>query len=380
MQIRPNLGLILTGGGARAAYQAGVLRALAELMPNPTRNPFPIITGTSAGAINAAALAGDAANFGQGVQHLLGTWKHMHVNKVFRTDAGTIYKSGAHWVAALASGGLGKRNPRCLLDNTPLRGLLESHLRLSRISLNILQGHLRAVGITASGYSTGRTICFYEGEEHIRPWQRIRRRGVPARINLDHVMASLAIPLLFPAVRIGGEYMGDGAMRQSTPLSHAIHLGAERLLVVGTRNDVTRGEPLPSDRPEYPSLGDIGGYVLDTLFMDSVQSDAERLGRVNDLVRALPRDQPPTEDGRPLRKVELKILVPSEDLRPVAQHYRKAFPRPVRHLLRGIGAMDEDSPIPSYLLFDQVFCSALIDLGYRDAMDQSESLKKFLFF
>lgn len=375
--IKRNCGLILTGGGARAAYQVGVLCAIRDFLPAGSPNPFPIICGTSAGAINAAVLAEHADCFHQAVETLHRTWGALRVEQVFRSNGVTLYGSAMHWVLALMAGGLGRRNPRSLLDNQPLRELLAEHIQLERIAPNIAQGHLRAVGLTASAYSTGRNVCFYQGAADIMPWQRVRRLGMSTPLSINHIMASLALPFLFPAIRLGGEYYGDGSMRQITPLSHAIHLGAEHLLVIGTRNDDPVDEPSPDFHPPYPSLGKIGGYVLDTLFMDSLQIDAERLERFNQLIQS--SIEPPTEaDGSRLRRVSLKILLPSQNLSQLAARYKQCYPKAIRKILRGVGGLASDSPLSSYLLFDSSFTRSLMELGYEDTMRQREDLQEFL--
>lgn len=377
MAIKNNIGLVLPGGGARAAYQVGVLAAIADLLPEQTPTPFRIVCGTSAGAINAAALAAEAQRLRSGVSLLQETWGHLTVDRVYRTDSWTVYRSAAHWVLALLLGGLGPRNPRSLLDNRPLRRLLQTHIQWSQIGANIEAGHLNAVGITAAAYTTGRNVCFFQGRADIPPWQRVRWRGVPDRLTMHHIMASLAIPMLFPAVRLGGEFYGDGAMRQVAPLSHALHLGAEHLLVIGTRNDRPSYEPGAHDRPAYPSIGTIGGYVLDTLFMDSINVDIERLERLNQLIQASP--EPPTEsDGRVLRRVNLKVILPSQDLRVIAARHLDRFPGAVRRVLSGVGGAGGDSPLSSYLLFDGAFCQELMELGYNDAMSERDMLRLFL--
>ncbi len=373
---KPNTALVLTGGGARTAYQVGVVRAVAELCRPELRSPFAIITGTSAGAINAASLAASAPNLPAGAARLAGIWRQLRVDQVYRTDPWTVYGTGLHWFAAVALGGLGPRNPRSLLDNDPLRALLRRRLNFSRVSANLVSGHLKALGIVASGYFNGRSVCFYESVDHIRPWNRARRQGRPSELGLEHVMASCALPLLFPAVRLGNEFFGDGAMRDVAPLSAGIHLGADRLLVIGTRND----DPIEEAGMEpshYPSLGDIGGYVLDTLFMESLRADRERLERLNELVEALPHS-PVLEDGRALRHVGLQMVLPSRDLRELAEQHRHRFPATVRRVLRGLGADARSGRLSSYLLFDGRYCRELMHLGYADAMDQRDRLRRFL--
>lgn len=369
-RVAPGLGLVLTGGGARTAYQVGALLAISDWLGRPRRSPFSVITGTSAGAINATALAARAGAFARGLEGLAGVWHTVRVGDVFRCERRALYGRAAHWLWALLRGGLGPHNPRALLDCQPLRALLERHVNLSRIDLHLARGALDAVAVTASGYGSSRGVTFYQAVGHPSPWQRERSIARPASLSLDHVMASVAIPLLFEAVRIDDDWYGDGAMRDHTPLSAAVQLGAERLLVLSTRNS----DPVPLPQPPpYPTLGKIAGYVLDSLFMDGVGSNLERLQGLNELVQRAAAE-PPQRYGRRLRHVDAAVLTPSVDLRALATRHSGRFPRPVRRLLRGIGAFGELSPLPSYLLFDGAFCSELMDLGYADAERRKDAV------
>lgn len=365
--------LVLTGGGARTAYQVGVLDEI--LRWSPAREPvFGILCGTSAGAINAAVLAGDADDPQRGIRHLAGVWEHLRPSDVYRSDWLALYGRAAHWLAAFAFGGLARHNPTALFDNSPLRALLERHVNLSRARYQIDRGALRALALTAASYGSGRSISWFEGDDDIGEWARVRRCGLRTRMTLDHVMASLALPFLFPAVRVGNDWLGDGAMRDMAPLSTAIHLGADRLLVVGTRNDET---PAGQGATEYPALGRIGGYILDSLFMDSVSADLERLTRLNRLLASSHGAQL-VEDGRRLTPIEHLVLLPSADLREIAAAHLHRFPAAVRHILRRIGAFRAGSALPSYLLFDGAFCGELMELGRQDARRRRTELEHFL--
>lgn len=369
-------GLVLPGGGARGAYQAGVLEAIAELQ-GAARSPFGVIAGTSAGSLNAAVIASHAGQFDRGTRFLCDIWSRMHVGRVFRADTFTMIKSGLHWMAAMLFGGLGVANPRSLLDNRPLRRLLQEGIDFDAIESALEAGDLRALAVTVSGYTTALSTTFYQASDSVPPWRRSRREGIAERLRVDHLMASAAMPFIFPAVRVGGEYFGDGALRQTAPLSPAIHLGADRLLVVGVRDEADN--PLPEGRvsPDYPSFGQIAGYMLDTLFMDSLQADIERLERVNHTLSLVP--EPARAEDTELRPVSVMQIRPSRDIREIAGRHAHEFPRSVRALLRGVGALGAGGrQLVSYLLFQSGYCNELLSLGYRDAMDRREELVAFL--
>lgn len=372
----PKVGLILSGGGARAAYQVGVLKAIAELLPKGAANPFPIICGTSAGAINSAALAIYARRFQEGVRRLVIIWSNFHVHQVFRADTPGVMANSVRWLAALFMGGMGKYNPVSLFDHTPLRKMLAKFLPLARIQNSIDTGALEALSITASSYTSGHSITFYQGSETLTPWERVRRIGIPGTITLNHLLASSAIPFVFSAVRIGDEYFGDGSMRQMAPISPALHLGAERVLVIGVRG-APSSRPAP-DEVAYPSFAQIAGHVLNSIFLDSLQTDLERLTRINKSVQMIPPKQLEAS-GLRLKPVDVLVISPSEDLGKIAAQYQHALPRPVRFLLRGIGALNrESSDLVSYLLFEKAYCDKLIALGYADAMKRKDEVLNFL--
>lgn len=374
---KPVVGLILSGGGARAAYQVGVLKAIAEILPKDTPNPFPVICGSSAGAINAAALAVEATRFHEGVSRLVHVWRNFRVNQVFRVDAGGIFLNSLRWGAALLLGGLGRPNPRALLDRAPLRRLLQTRLPCERIRDAIDAGALRALSITCSGYGSGESVTFYQGVSTIVPWSRVRRIGCPASITCDHLMASSALPLIFAAEKINREYFGDGSMRQTSPLSPALHLGAERLLVIGLRQQ-TKAVPPRENGDEYPPLAQIAGHVLNSIFLDNLEADIERLRRINRMVEMFPLAQ--REHGEfGLRVVDALVISPSQDLEKIAAQHAHHLPRALRFLLRGIGAYRRHGAnLVSYLLFERYYCRDLIALGYADAMLRREEILRFL--
>lgn len=373
-----NIGLVLPGGGARCAYQVGVLRGIADILPRRESNPFAVMSGTSAGAINAVVLATRARLFRHGVADLERVWGNFRTRQVFRCDAGTMVKSSLHWLLALVFGGLGASNPRALLDNEPLAKLLAHNIRFEAIGESIRRGYLDAVAVTAAGYGSARSLTFYEGREDLDPWVRVRRRGKPTHLGLQHLMASVAAPLIFPPVQIGREYFGDGAMRQATPLSPAVRLGAERLLVIGCRNESPDPDPDPDAVIPYPSFGRIAGYMLDALLMDGLSADLERLTRINLILDEMPGRKLDGEAG-PLRFIDALIMFPSRDVRDVALRYMHEMPRPVRLLMRGLGALNYGGrQLLSYLLFESGYTRALIELGYEDVMARRDELAGFL--
>ncbi|HLQ24710.1 MAG TPA: patatin-like phospholipase family protein [Acidiferrobacterales bacterium] len=372
------IGLILSGGGARAAYQVGVLKAIAQMLPKEAPNPFPIICGTSAGAVNSAALAIYARRFQEGVRRLVTIWENFHVHHVFRADTVGVAANGARWIGAMLLGGMGRYNPVSLFDRTPLQELLTKYLPIKRIQASIDAGALRAISITASGYTSGQSIAFYQGMESLTPWKRARRIGCATEITIDHLMASSAIPFVFPAVKLNREYFGDGSMRQMAPISPALHLGADRVLVVGVRQSNMVAPPRLEQPAAYPSFAQIGGHVLNSIFLDSLETDLERLQRINRTVRLVPPNQL-RDNGIDLRPIEVLVISPSEDLGKIADRHKHTLPRPVRFMLRRIGALNrEGSDLVSYLLFEKPYCSELIDLGFADTMKRKEEVLTFL--
>jgi NTE family protein len=369
---RPSVGLVLTGGGARSAYQVGVLLALAELLPR-ARNPFQIIVGTSAGAVAAGVLAAEAHHWRRAVAGLEKVWANFRSSQVFHVDARHMLRAGSHWVLALISGGLVLSPPKSMLDNTPLRELLGVHVDCAGIRRSIARGHLRAFALCSTSYSTGRSVAFYDGIDSIGDWARVQRMGCRTQLSLDHLMASAAIPLLFPPIKIGEEYFGDGAMRQVHPLSPAIHLGADRLLVIGVRARRAAGVTVDRQHAVMPTPGEIFGYMLDTLFTDQIYGDLEQLERINTLVHSAP------QAARGERPIETLMLAPSVDPREIASRHVSEMPSGLRALLRVIGGRDVSGyQLASYLMFEAGYTRALIELGYRDAMEARSALTAFM--
>lgn len=370
MSGKPMIGLLLGGGGARAAYQVGVLKAVAEVLPEGSGNPFQVICGASAGGINAAVVASHALRFQEGIRRLVGVWENFTIGKVFRDDAWSATTRSSRWFLAVLTGGAGGA-PKSILDVTPLRSLLEHHVAFDRIDQAIISGALRAVCVTASSYTSGRSMSFYQGVPELEPWSRARRDGIPAKLNVDHLMASAAIPILFPAVGIDGQYFGDGSMRQTAPTSPALHLGADKILVIGVRQE---DAAVQTEEPDYPGVGQIAGYILDTLFLNSLSADIERLERINRTLIYV-KDK----ERMPLRQVETLVISPSKDLAAMAEPLYHLFPVSVRYLLAVLGARrGSGRRLMSYLLFERPYCQALVDLGYKDAMDRRFDIWKLL--
>ncbi len=375
-------GLVLPGGGARGAFQVGVLRAIADMLPHGTTNPFAVISGTSAGAINSVVLASRARRFRVAVAELSRVWGHFHSSQVFKTDHWTMLKSSLHWLSAIVSGGYLVGTPRSLLDNSPLRSLLARNIRFPRIQDAIDHGYLEAVAVTAAGYTSARSTSFFQAASDSKQWSRTRRVGIRRTLHLDHLMASIAVPLIFPPVLIEGEFFGDGAMRQATPLSSAIHLGADRILVIGVRNETGKEDdetPESGDSLTPPSFAQIAGYMLDTLFMDGLYSDLERMTRINQLIDSVAPEHRTGSLAR-MRPIDTMIVVPSRDLRQIAHDHMDEMPATVRALLRGVGGRTNGGAnrLISFLLFEQGYTQALIKLGYEDAMAVKDQLIGFV--
>lgn len=369
--------LVLTGGGARAAYQVGVLKAIRELLPKSKTNPFPILVGTSAGAVNAAVLATHARNFAVAVEGLLEVWQNLHVDQIYRADPAGVAASAWRWLGALMFGWLTHRAPRSLLDNSPLRHLLERHVNLLRLEDAIAHQALRAVSITCSGYNSGESVSFFQGRADLEPWRRSQRVGAHVKIEIDHLMASSAIPFVFPAVKLHREYFGDGSMRQLAPISPAIHLGADKILVIGAGH-MAQEDERPAEEAGYPSLAQIAGHTLSSIFLDSLWMDLERMNRINQTVSMIPEERR-QQNGSNLRPIDVLVISPSQRLDHLAALHSKALPWPVRAMLRGLGAMNRSGgALVSYLLFEPPYVQALIDLGYGDTMARKDEVRDFL--
>jgi NTE family protein len=372
-------GLILTGGGARAAYQVGVLRALAEQCGSAFR--FDVLAGGSAGAINCTALASYADDFHEGVSQLEETWCRLTPDRVYRTDIASLMSIGTTWMRQLSAGGLlGPPGVNALLDTTPLRKLLRQRLPVERIPAHVASGHVCGVAVTTTSYHTGTAITFFDALPQVVPWTRSTRLGVRETLTIDHVLASTAIPMFFPPVPIAGSWYGDGCVRMTAPLSPAIHLGAQRIVAIGIRyartaaetDALNRAAPLPN-----PTISEISGVLLNAMFLDSLDTDAERMNRINATISLLTDDQY-ARMRHPLRPIPLLVLRPSRDLGRLAVEQYRQFPRTLRYLLRGIGATGETGwDLVSYLAFEPMYIARLIELGYDDTQARRAEIEAF---
>jgi NTE family protein len=364
----PQIGLVLTGGGARSAYQVGVLKGVAELLRRGSACPFPIITGTSAGAVSAIALASDAAHFRRSVYAIERVWRDFRVHQVFKADAMSMLRSGMHWMLAFATGGWLVHPPHSMFDNAPLWDLLRGHLKFDDIPRGLYKGHLRAIGICATCYGDADSVTFYASTSEIEPWTRVFRKGARVQLSLNHLMASLSIPFLFRPVMLQNQYFGDGAMRQTAPLSPAIHLGANRLFIIGVNDPAPTGAA-PKRRAAEPSFGQMFGFMLDSLFMDQLNADLERISRYNETNTA--------------RRIEFLVMTPSRDVNEIARRHSRELPRSLRTLMRALGANNAanntaSTLLLSYLLFERGFTRELIALGVEDARARADEIRTFL--
>lgn len=367
-------GLVLPGGGARGAYQVGVLKGVASFMPG-NECPFDVIAGTSVGAINAVSLASHAHAYKTGVAHAVRLWSHLHAGKVYETGFIASTMTALHWLGSIIFMGLGKYNPVSLLDNRPLEKLLLKELDFDNLAKNIERGVIHAIGVSASSYARGRAVTFFEGHKDIPEWQRKRREGIRADLTVQHLMASASLPFMFSARKIGNEYFGDGSLRLNAPLSPVIHLGADRILVIGIRDKKPDKAEESEKNIRHPSIGSLAGHMLDIAFSDNLDSDIERLSRINKTLSHM------SEENR--HKTGLKIIdvmqvQPSQDLREIASRYAYELPWTVRMLMRGVGGEDHDWRLPSFLLFEAGFIRELIDLGYHDALAKKDEIIAFL--
>ena len=364
--IKPEIALVLSGGGARAAYQVGALRGVASVLPRDICNPFQVISGTSAGAMNAVGLATHAHKMRTGVKMLEYVWRNISSDQIYRLDSTGLVSSASNWVFSFLANRVA-RTPTSLLDNSPLDKLLHEILRLERVEENINAGYLNSLVVTASGYTSGESVSFFQSSKPVENWHRSHRTGIRTELRHRHLLASSAIPTLFPAVKINREYFGDGAIRQLAPLSPAIHMGATKIMAIGVSGSRTR-RPAKGDQVTQPSLSQIVGHVLNSAFVDTLESDMAVLRRYNALIPMCAEQQ--QLDVRP---IELLEITPSLDLNRIAEDYYQTLPRSIRLFIRDTNS----SSIASLLMFEKEYCQALMDLGIADALAKREQIQEF---
>lgn len=365
--------LLLSGGGARGAYQIGVLKAIATFYPRNHGIPFPILCGTSAGALNSTALGCYASSFHLGVKKLDWIWRNMHTEQVYRSNFSHVTRFMFNNVTKWMRSDLYRNRPTSLLDNAPLRELLRQVVPFERLERNISNGYLHALSVTASSYQTGNSVSFYQGHPSIENWKRSKRESARGTIHFEHLMASSALPLVFPAVEVRQAFYGDGSVHQLSPLSTPIHLGADKILCIGldSPHDQAKHQQI-----RHPSASSIAGHLLDSVFSDTLDSDIERAQRINNTIDCIDLA---TQKQLGLRKVETMLINPSIDINRLAHNHFDDIPWAIRALLASIGiSKNSESSITSYLLFEQAYCRELIEAGFVDGMAQKEQLIEFL--
>jgi NTE family protein len=367
--------LVLQGGGARGAYHVGAIKAIAEITER-RRSPFKIVCGASVGSINAASIAVASNDFQAGARHLEDLWRSLNSSSIFNTRAIPLLITALRWAMTPIFTRLGFPTRGGLLDCEPLRLLLQREFNRSHLRSAIRTGSLHALSITASSYKRGEAVAFFEGVKEIEEWSRSRRRGTRTKISADHILASAALPFAFAPVKLEADYYGDGSLRLTSPLSPAIHLGADRILVITTRDGNTapraNGE---RGAEESPSIGEMAGHALDILFNDSLEADHERMTRINQTISLV---SPEARQKSPLRVIETVLLKPSRDMRDVAKAHAKQVPWAIRFLLQSLGPKNGDGRIESYLMFEPDYIGALIDMGYADTMNRADAILDLL--
>lgn len=386
--------MVLTAGGARGAYQAGVLKRVGEIPSLRGKpSPFQIFAGASAGAINGAGLAAGAEDFYSSTQFIARLWENIKTNDVYRTDLLSMGGLVAIWMKDLSFGGIfGGGRAQSLLDFSPLRKYLDDNLKLDRIDARIKEGHLYALAITATNYYSGKSYTFIQGKENHPVWEKSRRLALATQLCVDHIWASAAIPMVFQPIllktELGDFYFGDGGLRLVTPLSPAIRLGANKVFAIGIR-----GQKLAEDRARddlisfqknraimrRPPPAQVIGVVLNSIFLDHLDTDVEHMIRINEIVQQINTNKIAIQMKEPLRTVTPFIITPSEDLAKIAFEHSDRMPKVIRYFMEGLGtSKTESADLMSYLLFEPPYTRALIDLGYRDAAAKVDEIEHFL--
>lgn len=366
--------MILTGGGARAAYQVGILKAIKTILPRNHNSPFNIICGTSAGSINATQLACYASCYHLGVKKLEWAWKNFTTEQIYHCDFFRVFGHlGAGFLSNFQTEYANQR-PGSLFNNAPLRALLNRIMDFSRIDRNIHGEYLDALCISASSYSDGDSISFFQSDKH-EQWSRAKRKGVRDNIGIEHLMASSAIPLVFPSVKIRQHYYGDGSVHQLSPLSPAVHLGANKIFIIGVDQPVEN--KFYGQHPHHPGVPYIAGHLLDTIFSDTLSADAERMERINKTLALIPEDI--RNANTTLKPIDSMIINPSHDFNSIANEFYFDMPMAIRWMFRLVGITEHtESSIVSYLLFEQNYTRRLIKLGYDDGLEKLDQIREFL--
>lgn len=379
------LGLIMTGGGARGAYQAGILKRIGEIKRVQTHgNPFLVIGGSSAGAINGCAVAAGSDDFALATRVLAGVWSDLKPSDVFRCDVVSQAHNSLTWILDLSFGALlGGGNAHSLLDATPLKAFLSKHLRCGRIQGNIKRGHLYALAISATSYNSGKSYLFIEGKKGHPLWNRSRRVTLATKITVDHICASAAIPLVFQPVRLetaqGMAFFGDGCVRLQQPLSPAIRLGAEKIFAIGVRCENLEHQAEPVDQKE-PSLAQVMGVLFNVMFLDHLAADLEHLERLNQLLADGRITQSSIEQSEKIRPLGSFLITPSVDLSQLAEQHQADMPYLIRYFVNSLGRdVASCADLMSYLLFTSEYTSALADIGYNDASKRIDEIESFLY-
>ena len=366
-------GLVLTGGGARGAYQVGVLHALTEIAKPHLH--FDVLTGISVGAINASFLAAHAEDMRVATEKMIMHWRKIHPSDVFETNLWSYAKNALRWIWDIGFGGIHRHtHARALLNTAPLAAYLQSLIPYENIRRNLSQGHFQALAVSAINYGNSKTATFVETNKEFSPWEFRRRYSQMTMITPHHILASCAIPFLFPPVQVKNEYYGDGSLRNLAPLSPAVHLGADKLLIIGVRRQ-NYMEIMARERVFSPSVGHVLNVILNGIILDSIDVDIERLDRMNQFLKRISESE---RAKQPAKVLDYLWLNPIQDIGKIAEGYHNRLPRILRYFLRGLGSSKEVSDIMSYLLFDHHFCSTLIELGYEDTMQRKEEVLNFL--
>ena len=368
--------LVLSGGGARAAYQVGCLRALSQALPNYRPQ---ILTGVSAGAINATHLAAFQGSWQDSVEALVGLWQHMRTDKVYRTGLGPMIGRMAHWGLHFVSGGrLGRKDIRGMVQNAPLRSYLQEHLaadpatgEICGVDQNLADGWLKALAVMTTNYASGRSEAWVDTlEETI--WSGSQVSARPTSLTIDHVMASAALPFFFPAVRLSNHWHGDGGVRLAAPLSPALRLGAKRILAVSPRVKPQRLEE--GLATSYPSPGQVAGVMLNAVFLDLLDFDALQMQRINDLLRRIPQ-----QNWGNQRQVDVMVLRPQQDLGQIARQSQPEMPGAFRFFAGGFGGRDEPTADAlSMVNFEPGYVGQLIAFGEQDTHERMDEIEAFL--